>query len=423
MQAILGILILIGFSWLLRERPGIVSWRIVAVGLLVQFVLATLFLKVSWVSEALLLANHGVLAIETATSAGTSFLFGYLGGGAVPFDIQNPQVMYLFAFRVLPQVIVFSVLVAILWYWRVLPAVVRGLGAMLRKAMQVSGVVGTAGAASLFLGMVETPLVVRAYLKRVDRSDFFTIMTLGMSTVAGSVMVLYAGVLRDVLPGAIGLILAASVLNVIGALYVSRLFVPKVVSQEAAGNALSLDSAGGDEAGMKYSSFMDAITKGTADGLTLAMNVGAMLLVLISLVALVNGVLGAVIWEGADLSLQRLLGWLFAPIAWLIGIPWADAEIAGGLLGTKFVLNELVAYIALAQQAQQLSGQSQFILTFALCGFANLGSLGILLGGLSTLVPSRRDEFLKMAPKSLISGTVVTLITAAIVSVVSSVGF
>ena len=268
--------------------------------------------------------------------------------------------------------------------------------------------------------MVETPLVVRAYLTRVDRSDFFTIMTLGMSTVAGSVMVLYAGVLRDVLPGAIGYILAASVLNVIGALYISRLFIPKPpVKSERAGHASDHEEHHAD--GMNYSSFMDAVTRGTADGLTLAMNVGAMLLVLISLVAIVNGALGMIVWDDAGLSLQRVLGWLFAPIAWLIGVPWSDAQVAGGLLGTKFVLNELVAYIELATLADQLGPQTQLLLTFALCGFANFGSLGILLGGLSTLVPSRREEFLRLAPKSLVSGTLVTLITAAIVSVVSSV--
>ncbi len=414
MQAALGLVFFLGVCWLLSEARQRIEWRTVVVGLLIQFALAYLFLKVTWVANALGTLNSLIAAVEQATLAGTVFLFGYLGGGDSPFQVDRENAMYLFAFRVLPQVVVFSAIIAILWYWRVLPAIVRAFGWLLRRGLQISGVLGTSGAASLFLGMVETPLVIRGYLATLSRSEFFTVMTFGMATVAGSVMVLYAGVLSNVYDGVVGHILAASLLNVIGAIYVAHLMIPP--SRE--------DTSDVDQTrvSLRYESFMDALTRGTSDGLTLAMNVGAMLLVFISLVALVNGILGTVS-TALDLSsamtLQDALGWLFAPVAWLIGIPWAEAQTAGGLLGTKLVLNELVAFLQLAESATDLSQASRLIMIYALCGFANFGSLGILLGGLTTLVPERRKEYLEIAPKSLISGTIVTLMTGGIVALVS----
>ncbi len=409
MQALLGIPLLICLAWLISESRSKVSWRVVLIGLAIQFLLAFLFLKVSWIAESLLVLNQLVHAIEQATLAGTIFLFGYIGGGDTPFVVGQQSATYLFAFRVLPQVIVFSTIIAVLWYWQVLPTLVRGFGYILRRSLGVSGALGMSGAASLFLGMVETPLVIRAYLSKLSRAELFAVMTFGMSTVAGSVMVLYASVLINVSPGVVGHILSASVINVIGAIYISRIMVPQTEPETEIVADL----------GFEYSSFMDAVARGTSDGLTLAMNVGAMLLVLISLVALVNGVLGFIALDDLPLSLQRIFGWVFSPVAWLIGIPWAEANIAGSLLGTKVVLNELVAYVQLADLSTTLSEPSRLVLIYALCGFANFGSLGILIGGLSTLIPQRREELLSIAPKSLISGTLVTLITGAIVSLIS----
>ncbi|NKB97872.1 MAG: nucleoside:proton symporter [Pseudomonadales bacterium] len=407
MQAILGIGVFIAICWLVSESRRDITWRFVVIGLSIQLALAYLFIQVEWVANALLMLNSIVEQIEAATTAGTTFLFGYLGGGETPFEISKGSAMYLFAFRVLPQVVVFSAIIAVLWYWGVLPAIVRAFGWLLQRTLGVSGALGTSGAATLFLGMVETPLVVRAYLKELSRSEYFCLMTFGMSTVAGSVMVLYASVLNEYLPGGLGHILSASVLNVIGATYVARMLIPS-------------DSSGtGDRGtGLKYASLMDAITRGTTDGLALAMNVGAMLLVLLSLVALVNGLLGLIPIGDLTLSLELVVGWIFAPVAWLIGIPWSEAIHAGSLLGTKLVLNELVAYLQFAGSTENFSAKSQIILIYALCGFANFGSLGILLGGLNTMVPERREETLEIAPKSLISGTLVTLITGAVIGLV-----
>ena len=409
MQAIVGVLLFVALAYLLSENRRGVAWRAVAFGIGLQFVLAVVLLKIPVVSQVLFGLNQFVVAIEAATTAGTVFLFGYLGGGELPFNISAADAPYLFAFRVLPQVIVFSVIVALLWHWRILPLFVRGLGWLLRKTMRVGGAVGTAGAASLFLGMVEAPLVIRAYLARLSRSELFTVTTLGMSTVAGSMLVLYASILQGLIPGIVGHIITASLINIVGAIYVSRLMIP----EDSA--AVSSDSA----VDMGYISTVDALTRGTRDGLMLAVNVGAMLLVLISLVALVNGLLSGISVFDAPMSLERGLGWLFAPAAWLLGIPWSEAPAAGTLLGTKLVLNELIAYIQLVQQGDSFSPASQQILLYALCGFANLGSLGILLGGLAILVPERREEVLEIAPRSIVSGTLVTLITAALVGLVS----
>ena len=411
MQAIFGVLVFVALACLLSENKRAIAWRAVALGIGLQFVLAVLLLKIPLVSQLLFGLNQFVVAIEAATTAGTVFLFGYLGGGEPPFDIAAADVPYLFAFRVLPQVIVFSVIVALLWYWRILPLFVKGLGWLLRKTMRVGGAVGTAGAASLFLGMVEAPLVIRAYLAGLSRSELFTVMTLGMSTVAGSMLVLYASILQGLIPGIVGHIITASLINIVGAIYVSRLMIPEQAS--AVSSDLAVD--------MGYISTVDALTRGTRDGLMLAVNVGAMLLVLISLVALVNGLLSVITVFDAPMSIERALGWLFAPAAWLLGIPWSEAPAAGTLLGTKLALNELIAYIQLAQQGDGFAPATRQILLYALCGFANLGSLGILLGGLAILVPERREEVLAIAPRSIISGTLVTLITAALLGLVNLV--
>lgn len=408
MQAILGIGVLLALAWLISENRREVRWRPVAVGLGAQVLLALLLLRIAPVRDTLLLANNLVHAIEAGTRAGTSFVFGFLGGEPPPFETSGP--IYIFAFRVLPQIIVFSVLVALLWYWRALPIAIRGIAWVLRRTLGVGGAVGVAAGASVFLGMVEAPLVIRAYLRNLSRSEFFVVLTCGMSTVAGSIMVLYANVLAPVIEGALGHILIASVINVLGAVIIARIMIPSDTATE-----------GGDLAdALAYGSVMDAVTRGTADGLRLAVNVGAMLIVLVSLIALVNAMLAPVVVADAPMTLQRAFGWVFAPVAWLMGVPWAESLDAGALLGTKVVLNELVAYIELAGLGEDLGAHARLIMTYGLCGFANFGSLGIMLGGLTALVPERREEFLELAPKSLISGFLVTCVTGAIVGLVAA---
>ena len=411
MQGLIGVVALLGIAWLLSERRRNVRYAQVAVALAMQVALAFVLLNVPWVREGMLVLNHVVYAMEAATRAGTSLLFGFLGGDPAPFvfaqDNPSRTMAPIFAFRILPQILVFSVVVAVLWHLRVLPWLIRGFAWALRRTLGLGGAVGVAAASSVFLGLAEAPLVVRAYLKSLSRSEFFVVITCCMSTVAGSIMALYASILSGVIDGALGHVLVASVLNVIGAVMIARIMVPE--------DARTVGDVAGE---LKYESIMDAISRGTFDGLRLVVNVGAMVIVLVSLVALVNYVLGGVEVFGAPLALERITGWIFAPIAWLMGVPWAEVSQAGTLLGTKVILNELIAYLQFAGAEQQLSLQTRMILTYALCGFTNFGSVGILIGGLGTLVPERRSELLRLVPKVLLAGTLVSCLTGTLAGLV-----
>ena len=411
MQSLLGIFLIIAVCYAFSADRSSITWRPVFAGILVQVVLVVLLLKVTFIAEALLSLNIIVETLEAATQQGAVFLFGYLGGAEAPYITKDGAEAYLLAFRVLPQILMFAVIVAILWYYKVLQWLVRGLGLVMQRSMGISGALGTGAAASLFLGMVEAPMVVRAYLKEMSESEFFVLMTCGMSTIAGTMMVLYASVLSPLVPGVVGHLLAASVINIVGAVYLSKMLMP---------GARSLDAAAPSTMELRYESLMDAIARGTQDGLNLALQIGAMLLVLNALVALVNLLIGYINPFDVALSLELIMGWVFAPVAFVIGIPWTEAVDAGGILGTKLVLNEFIGYLQMVAMGDQLGERSQLILTYALCSFANLGSLGILIGGLGVLVPERRAEILKAAPKSILSGTLVTMMTASLVALVTS---
>jgi CNT family concentrative nucleoside transporter len=303
------------------------------------------------------------------------------------------------AFRALPIVLVISALSALLFYWRVLPAVVRAISWLLRRTMGVGGVVGLSTAANVFVGMVEAPLFVRPYLARVSRGELFAIMVAGMASIAGTVLFLYASILGRVMPDAVAHLLIASVLSAPAALALAYIMVPP--RGEVTSGDLDLRS--------EATGSMDAVTRGTLEGAQLLINIVAMLIVFVSLVALVNLVI-------APYSLQGLLGILLAPLAWLAGVPWSEAQSAGALLGTKTVLNELVAYIDLSKG--DLSERSRLLMTYALCGFANFGSLGIMIGGLGTMCPERRAEVVALGLKSIIAGTLATSFTAASVALI-----
>jgi CNT family concentrative nucleoside transporter len=410
LQSAFGILVLIGLAWWLGEARGRFPWRVVLAGLALQFVLALALLRLSVFKDVFLALNDLLGALERATQAGTGFVFGYLGGGPAPFAIGDPTASFVLAFRALPLVLVVSALSSLLFYWRVLPWLVRLVSLALRKTLGIGGAVGLSAAADVFVGMVEAPLFVRPYLKAMQRGELFSVMTCGMATIAGTVMVLYASFLARVVPDAMGHILTASLVSTPGALLIAALMVP--VGEGATEARL--------DAGGQARSSMDALTKGTLAGVELLINIVAMLLVFVALVSLANmglGLLPDVL--GHPLTLQRVLGWLMAPVVWLIGIPWSEAAYAGSLMGTKVILNELIAYLDLAKlPAEALSPRSELIMTYALCGFANLGSLGILIGGLATMVPERREDIVELGPRAILSGTLATLLTGAVVGVV-----
>lgn len=407
LQSGLGIAGLLAIAWLASEARARVPWKTVAAGLALQLALALLLLKLPAVNSAFLALNNLLMTLETATQAGTAFVFGYLGGGRPPFAETDPGSSFILAFRALPLVLVISALTSLLFHWRVLPVVVRAVSWVLEKTMRIGGVVGLSTAANVFVGMVEAPLFVRPWLAKVSRGELFVIMAGGMASIAGTVLFLYAAILGNAVPGAVAHLLIASILSAPAAIVIAVLMVPP--QGEPSGGRLDLAS--------EASSSMDAVTRGTLDGAALLINIVAMLVVLVALVTLVNLCLGALPdVAGAPLTLQRTLGWLLAPLAWLAGIPWVEAPAAGALLGTKTILNELVAYVDLAKlPPEALSDRSRLLMTYALCGFANFGSLGIMIGGLGTMCPGRRAEIVGLGMKSIAAGTLATCMTAAMV--------
>ena len=412
LQSAFGVLALVAIALAISEKPRAVSWRRVAAGLAVSFVLAIMLLKVPSIRLVFAAVNDGVEAIAAATRVGTSFVFGYVGGAPIPFESKIPGGEFILAFQALPIVLLMSVLTTLLFYWRILPPIVRGCSYLLERTLGVGGAVGLSTAANIFLGMVEAPLFIRPYLSQLSRGELFVVMTGGMAGIAGTVFVLYATMLRPVMPDAAGHLLIASVLSAPIAILIAQIMVP---DPKAATKGELVDPP------PVAASTMDAIVKGTSAGLELLLNICAMLIVLVALVHLTNAILGLVpAIGGAPITLQRVLGLAMAPICWLIGIPWAEALTAGSLMGIKTVLNELIAYLQLAAlPPEALSERSRLIMIYALCGFANFGSLGIMIGGLSVMAPERRDEIVSLGLKSIVSGTLSTCLMGAIVGVLS----
>jgi len=404
-HALAGAALLLVLAWLLSENRRGVRWRVVASGMALTAALAGLLLAVPWLKEAVFSLNAALEALERSTQAGASFVFGFLAGGPAPYAQANPSASFILAFRALPLVLVVSALSALLFHWRVLPAVVKAFAWLLNKSMGLGGAVGVSAAVNVFVGMVEAPLVVKPYLARLSRSELFMVMVCGMATIAGTVMALYGAILAPVIPDAIGHIIVASFVATPAAIVISALMVPGEMSREDAVEIPRQDA-----------SAMDAVTRGTVEGAQLLVQIVALLIVLVALVHLANAVLSLLPEAGgAPLTLQRMLGWLFAPLAWAAGVPWAEAQAGGALLGTKTILNEFVAYLDLARlPAETLSARSRLLMTYALCGFANFGSLGILIGGMGAMVPERRGEIVALGMKSIVAGTLATCLTAAV---------
>ena len=410
MQALLGIVVFVGLAVVLSEDRKSIDAKRVGIALVSQVVLAFLMLNVPVVRDTFLSLNKVVGALEEATQQATAFMFGFLAGGAArPYDVTNPGADFVLAFRVLPLILVVSAISAVLFHWRILPWVIKQLSRVLQKGFGISGALAFAAASSIFLGIIESPLVIKPYLDRLTRSELFALMTCGMSTVAGTVMVLYAAVLNPVLPGAIGHILVASVISVPAALLFAHLLLPGGQSEAQVDFSFERTTHGA----------MEALINGTIEGIKMCVNIAAIIIVLFAIINLTNMGLGALPLE-KPLTLQVVLGTVFQPFMWLIGIPWSESAVAGELMGTKTILNEFVAYLGLSQvPAEALSERSRLILTYGMCGFANLGSLGILVGGLGAIIPDRRQEVIELATRSLLSGTLATLTTGAVVAVIS----
>ncbi len=411
LQSLFGLIVFVAIAWSISEDRHAVVWRTVVTGIALQIVLAVLLLKLPVSRVVFQWLGAGVGVLQEATQAGTSFVFGYLGGGTLPFKVEAPASAFILAFQALPLILVVSALTALFYYWRILPGLVRAFSRVLEHTMKIGGASGIAAAANVFIGMIEAPLLIRPYLTRLDRSDLFLVMSCGMATIAGTVLVLYATILDGIIPDAAGHLLTASLMNAPAAIVMAKLMVPG----QAVIDRVQLDiPRSGDE------SAMDAVARGAIEGASLLINVVAMLTVLVALIHLANVLVGLLPdIDGQPLSLQRLLGWVMAPFMWLAGVPWSEAVEAGKLMGMKTVLNEFLAYIELANLGPgALSERSTLIVGYALCGFANLGSLGIMIGGLASIVPERRSEIASLGMRSILAGTLTTLSTAAVVGII-----
>lgn len=415
LQGLIGITVILLIAWALSEARGVrPGWRWIAGALLLQLSLAAIVTQVPVIWTVVGFANQGVAAIERATLVGSSYMFGYTGGAPIPFVLrEGAQEPVIIAFQILPLIIVFSALSALLWHWGVLRAMVRGLSWALRRTLGVSGVVGLGAGATFFLGVVESPLVLRAWFARMSRGELFAVMTLIMATISGAVLVLYATTLSETVPNAVGHMIVASLISLPAALLVARLMVPW--DGESSGEAIEPDLA--------YEGSFDAIIKGTMEGVQLVIAVIGVIIVVFALVNLVDQMLAlAPLVDGAPLTLRRLFGWAFAPLMWTIGVPWGDAPAAGALMGTKAILNEYVAYLDLAAlPAETLDTRSLLITTYALCGFANLASVGLIVSTIAALSPERRSEAAQLGMKSWIGGNLASLMTGAVIGLVTPV--
>jgi CNT family concentrative nucleoside transporter len=405
LQIGVGFLGLIAIAIPFSDNYKIINFKYIAYGILAQIVLGLILIKLPLVTTAFEYLAEGVTVLQEGTQKGAQFLFGYQG----PVSEGYPVLLETFAFGILPYIIVLSCLSAMMWYWGVLPFIVNMLSKVCQKLFNIGGPIGLGAAANVFLGQVEAPLLIRPYLDKLSNKELLILMTTGMATVAGSVMIALITILQ-VQFGDINLIqhfITASVLSVPAAIMYANIMIP---SNE-------VTDFEGSKTPKIYKSTMDAITRGTSDGTSIAISIGAILIVFIALVYFANSFLGLIGNQlGLEISIEGVLGYVFAPIAWLMGIPWNEAIIAGELLGIKTTLNEFVAYGAMANlEDGLLSDRSKLITLYGLCGFANFSSVGILVSGIGAMAPERKSDLIDVSFKALIGATLASCMTGLVV--------
>ena len=407
LQSALGLLALCLLAWALGGFRRGVAWRVVIAGIGLQLALALALLHIPGMRAVFAVFGDAVNALAEATKAGTSLVFGYLGGGPLPFAEATPGASFILFFQALPLVLVVGALSALLYHWRVLPVAVAGLSRVLKRAFGIDGATGFATAANVFVGMVEAPLLVRPWLAKLSRSGLFVVMTAGLATISGNTLVLYALFLAPIVPDAAGQLLTASLISAPAAVLVALLMIPETERVTDAPEA---------PAPRLYDSAMEALTRGTMDGLQLLLGIMAMLIVFVALVALANMAIEPL----TGMTLQRIAAVLFWPIALAMGVPAEHAMTVAASLGTKLVLNEFVAYLQLGMSGGAgLDPRSALILTYALCGFTNFGSVGIMLGGMVAMCPDRRADIVKLGLPALVSGTIACCMTGAVVGLLT----
>jgi len=412
LQSVVGLCLLIALCYVFSEKRQEVRYQVVLKSLALQVVFALILLKLPASQQLFVVLNDGISVLQSATREGTTFIFGYIGGGQLPFEETTPGASFVLAFQAMPLVIVISVISAMLMYWKILPLIMRGFSLILERTLEIGGALGLGISANAFLGMVESPLLIRPYLQQMNRGELFAVMCAGMATIAGTMLALEAAVISSVVPNAIGHLIACSLITLPAVVYISHLLVPD-------NSPITL---GDKEIDRGADGIMDAITTGTGTGLQLLLNIVAMIIVIVALVYIVNAMLGLLPdIAGEAVTLERVLGLAMAPLTMMMGIPWQESFITGQLMGTKVVLTEFIAYVRFGQiPVEELTERTRIIMAYALCGFANFVSLGIMITGLVTMVPERRNEILGLGMKSIVAGTIATCTTATIVGVIIS---
>ncbi len=410
MRGLLGIMLLLFVCFLISEDRKNVNFKEVIVGVILQFFLAVLLLKMPLINTLFLKITNAIWSLKLATDAGTKFVFGYIGGGSTPFEVSNPSNLFVFAFQALPMIMVISALSMLLFHWGVLQNVVQFLAKLLKRVINIGGALCVVASAKLFVGQTEAPLLVRPYLDKFSRSELLAVMTCGLATTSGTVLVLYSTILENVIPNSLTHIFTVTVISIPISIVIARIVIPQ--KTEGIGGKL--------EVPYNFSNSMDAISTGTSDGLMLVLHIAAMLVVMLAFVELANQILLLLpSVYGEPITLQRVFGVVMAPVAYLIGVPLDESILAGGLLGMKIVTNEVVAFIKLSQIYTQLSDKSALIMSYALCGFANFSSLGIIVGTYSKLIPNRNKEVASLCVKALICGVMSTCISGAIIGILN----
>jgi CNT family concentrative nucleoside transporter len=424
-RGIIGIIVLLGIAFLLSSQRKAIKWKTILIGLSLQFILAFGVLKIGWVKQIFNVLGGFFTAVLEFTESGSLFLFGNL------IDASNPTIGYVFALQILPTIVFFSALTSILYYFGIIQRVVKGLAWLLTRTLGISGAESLSVAGNIFLGQTEAPLLIKAYLPKMNRSEILLVMTGGMATVAGGVLASYVGFLGGSDPemrlSFARHLIAASVMAAPGAIIVAKLMLPQTESVDEK-IEISDQSVG--------SNALDALASGTTEGLKLALNVGAMLLVFVAFIAMINGILGyiggigglnetlAPLWGYDSISLEAILGTVFAPLMYIIGVAKEDLSLMGQLLGIKLVASEFVAYTQLADLKDATNAvhlaydKSVLMATYMLCGFANFASIGIQLGGIGTIAPSQRKNLSELGFKALIAGSIASLLSATIAGMI-----
>ena len=413
LQIIIGFIGMVCIAIPFSQNRSSINYRHIVAAIFLQIILAFALLKIPFIVQIFAYLSEGVTALQSATQEGAEFVFGYLSNTSTsPFESSGTGNSMIFAFQILPLIIVISSLSALLWFWNILPLIIRAISKVFEKLFNIGGPIGLGATANIIMGQVEAPLLVRPYLSKMSEKELLILMTAGMSTVSGSIMIALVSMLAPQFPdlNLIQHLVSASILSIPAAIMYANIMIPSAEVTNFDGNSVP----------KVYDSSMDAITRGTRDGLDICLNVGAILIAFIALVSLLNSLLAIFGgWIGiSDLSLQLILGYIFFPIVWLMGVPLSETLASAELLGLKTALNEFVAYGALANlEPDVLSERSKLITLYALCGFANFSSVGILVSGISAMAPERKNDLIKVSLKALVGATLASCMTGLVIGI------